>query len=218
MENYLFHCSSLPELMTNGRSKDDLLSETAKSAIRDAWIKETFGREKYISSPAMEKGMIVETDNFELMEKVTGEKLFKNQKQYSNEFITGTPDAINNEVLVDAKSSWNLWTFAAVNEEKAKKDYYWQLVGYAWLTNLSRVKLSYGLVNTPSHILEGELYRMSYKIDESEVEKYRNNFEFDDIDPKLRVKQYEWIVTDEEKEMVKNKVIEARFYMQGLSL
>lgn len=204
--------------MTGGRGKNDLMGETSKGLVRECWIKETFGREKFITTPAMQKGTMVESDSLDLLEKVTGKKFFKNQKQLENDFITGTPDVIGEDVVIDIKSSWDIFTFAGIDEDKAKRDYFWQLAGYAWLTGKNKVCLTYVLVDTPDLIMNDELYRMSFKIAEEETEKYKNLYKYDDIDPKLRLKQYFWDVTQEDKDRIMNQVLVARDYMATLTL
>lgn len=216
---YKIHCSSLPAIMTNSRKKGELLSETAKAYLREMYIKETFGRVRLdsLTNRYMRKGIECETDSLELVERVTGKKYFKNQEQIENDFITGTPD-VKNPDLVDIKTSWDLFTFAAVDEKKATKDYFWQLAGYAWILGREKAHLTYCLVNTPEIMITDELYRLSFKVSEKEAMEYRNNFIFDDIDENMRVKSFVFNSNESFNNDIKDRVIAARVYLQTINL
>lgn len=219
--NYKFRASGVKNLMTNSRSKSDLLSKTAKSYLNEIWIEEMLGRKKFVSTPAMQKGTIVESLSMELVESVTGEVYFKNNQKIENDFISGTPDVIDKEksLILDIKSSWDLWTFSAVDQKQAKSDYYWQLLAYMWLTGSTKSKLIYALVNTPEAIVFQEFNWLSYKIDEKEAEEItRKNHTFDDIDEKLRLKIYGFEFSQADVEELKVRIQIARHYLNSFSL
>ena len=218
---YKFHCSALPSIMTNGRSKTEILSETAKASLRDMWIKETYGREKFTGSKYTKKGLIVEQDSLDLATRSLGLGFIaKNRDLLSNEWICGTPDAVA-PILIDVKSCWDIWTFMSVDASKAFKDYFWQLYGYMWLTGQKEAKLIYTLINTPSDMIEHELYSLSFKVDEDHLEDYRKNYIYDDIPEEQRVKMY---AMQFDSDTVPNpdglveKLTAAREYLAGLEL
>lgn len=224
-DTYKFRASSLPNLMTKARSKSEILSETAKACLREIWIKETFGREKIETrSKFTDKGVSCESDSLELVKQVLGVSYFKNNHELSNDWIKGTPDVVvKDRHVIDIKTSWDIWTFAAVDGEKAEKDYFYQLLGYMWLTGLPVAKLMYCLVDTPEEIIADELFRLSFKYkeigqNEEQDKKYRANYIFNDIDPKLRVKEYSFSYVEAEMEAVKGILMEARKYLSGLHL
>lgn len=213
----LFHCSSLPDLMTNGRSKDSVLGETAKTSARNAYIEAVFGRrDTGAINKFTQKGIMVETDGIELIEKVTGEVYFKNQETFSNEFITGTPDVLDkkNGIIIDMKGSYNIWTFTAVTEEKARADYEHQLTGYGDLTGFRKARLIYYLVNTPDKLISDEIYKLSFQIGEDEAREYEKNFIFDDIPAEMRLKIFDFDITDESIEAIHQRVIDTREYLK----
>lgn len=223
--NYKFHPSGLKMLMTQPRSKSDrengVLSETTKSYLQELWIKEVFGREKVVSTPAMKKGTSVETDSLELLKEVSGEAYFKNQRTIENDYLVGTPDVIDKSgnLVIDIKSSWDIWTFTKVEQSQALKDYDWQLTGYGWLTGMKNLSLVYALVNTPEFIIKDQLYKMSFSCPpETDMEQFRVNFIFDDIPAKMKIKRFNSPMVDEKIEMIKSQVERSRGYMKGLSL
>lgn len=215
--NYKFRVSSLPYLMTNSRSKSDPLSEIAKELIRKCYIKEVYNREDFVTTPAMLKGTMVESDILDLIHAVTGQTYFKNKTRYENDFVIGTPDiSAAQDRVIDCKASWSIWTFAATDEETAKKNYYWQLVGYAWLLGKQKGELVYGLVNTPEELILKELYKANASEQREKV--IRRNHIYDDIEPTLRLKRYEFAIPEEDFIKLADRVIKARQYMETLVL
>lgn len=215
---YKFHCSGLSNLMVSSRKKDEDLSETTKTYLRELYLKEVWGRQKtdLLANKYVRKGIMCETDSIELVERVTGRKYFKNVKTFENEFIIGTPDIV--DPLIDIKTSWDLFTFSSVDEEKALKDYYYQLLGYMVLTGSGDSILTYCLVNTPEEMINDELYKMSFKAPESIIDSHKNNYIFDDIPEALRVKQYGFDYSDIEWRTLQLKIASARNYLSSLSI
>jgi len=205
--------------MTNARKKGELLSETTKTYLQEIYIKEVWGREKsdMVGNRYTQKGIMCETDSLELIERVTGKKYFKNQKTLENEWIVGTPD-VTGQDLVDIKTSWDVFTFMNATEDQAKKDYYTQVLGYMWLLGVQTATVSYCLVNTPEKTINDELYRLSFKLPEDQIEKYRNNYIFDDIPENLRIKSYSYVYDENIVENIKNKIKNARDYLSEITL
>lgn len=218
--SYKFRCSGLRHLMTNGRKKDELFGDTTKTYLRDIFIKETYGRDRsYLTkSKYTDKGTMVESDSLDLIEAATGEKHFKNLKSLENDFIKGTPDVILSDKIIDIKSSWDIWTFASVDEKRAKADYYYQLLGYMWLTGTKTSELTYCLNNTPEMLIADEMCRLSFKIGEENTEQYRVNFVFDDIDPKVKIKTFRFDFNELLVDEIKARVLAARDYLSQLHL
>lgn len=161
---------------------------------------------------------MVESDSLDLIEAATGQKYFKNLQSVENDFIKGTPDVILVDKIIDIKSSWDIWTFASVDEKKAKGDYFYQLLGYMWLTGKPYAELAYCLNNTPEMLVADELYRLSWKVGEQNIEAYRINFEFGDIPANEKVKVFKFEFEPESVEEVKKRVIAAREYLSSLKL
>lgn len=216
---YKFHCSGLRNLMVTSRKKSDPLSETTKAYLREIYIDEVWGRKKtdMLANKYTQKGIECETDSISLLEKVRKTSYFKNQKQLENEFIIGTPDIIEPQ-LVDVKTSWDIFTFAAVDEEKAKKDYFYQLLGYMWLTGKETSLLAYCLVDTPDQMANDDMCRLSFKLPEEELETYRNNYKYGDIPEEMRVKQYEFETDMQTIEALILKIQASREYLQTIHI
>lgn len=223
---YKFRCSGLKHLMVKSRSKTDPISETTKVYLRDIWIDQVLGRQRVITSAAMEKGTAVESDSMELFQEVSGQTFFKNNTHYENEFIKGTPDIVDaaGKTIKDTKSNWDIWTFAGVTEEKARADYYYQMLGYMWLAGGTEpagwsADLLYCLVNTPEHIMMSEWRKLAWSMDETEAEAIvRNNHTVDDIPAPMRLKKYHFDYSQEDVDFLIGQIDHAREYLGGLSL
>jgi len=170
--------SSAGKLMTNPRSKGEVLSQTTKSHLEE-WLKsELYGIRKQIKSKYLDKGNAVEDSAIDYAAAELG-WLFaiKNEEFFEDEYFCGTPDVILEDTIVDIKSSWDCFTFPLFEDEIPNSDYYYQLMVYMHLTGKRKATLCYVLMNTPEHL--------SYEApqDYSEVEsKYRIktfSFEYD---------------------------------------
>lgn len=224
---YKFRPSGLKYLMTNSRSKSDPLSETTKSYLNEVYIEAVFNRKKLITSPAMTKGTTVESDSLDLVQKVLNRTYFKNQRKngdaftHQNDYIQGTPDVVDKKtnLVIDIKSSWDIWTYAKVTADNAKKDYYWQVLGYAWLTGMRNMWLVYALVDTPEFVIKDELYRMSFKFSpDTDMEQFRPNFIYQDVPDELKIKKYEFEYNDDHVIELIERIKLCRDYLSNLSL
>lgn len=220
---YKFRCHGLGNLLVDPRSKTEPLSETTKTYLKELWIKETYGREKIISTKYMAKGIACETDSVHLVEKVLGKTYFKNQKEFTNDYLAGIPDVIDTDFVLDVKTSWDIWTYASVDADDARKTYYGQLLGYMLITGKTKAKLAYCLVNTPEEQIEYEMHKLKVSgaikdgNDEEEA-KARQNFIFDDIPAEKRVKIYDFELDEEILHKLVERITLSREYMNTLSL
>jgi len=169
INNILFRCSGLHHLMTEPRSKSEPLSEAVKTHAIDVYVANTYNRFTEINGKALSKGNETEEDSITIISRIKKTFYKKNTESLSNEFIKGTPDLYEGETIekathiIDAKSSWNAFTyFRAINKDLIK-DYYWQGLGYMALTGATKCTIAYCLNNTPYHLVESELRKEAYK-------------------------------------------------------
>lgn len=164
--------SQLGKIMTAPRSKSEVLSQTAKTYIEELAKEHLFGIKKVFKSRYTDKGNEVEEKAIELTEEVLGfEFLTKNEDYFENDYIKGTPDIITHSLVIDVKSSWSGDTFPFFETELPNKDYYYQVMGYMWLTGKKNALISYCLINTPEEIVNDEIRRTAwgkYEIEPSE--------------------------------------------------
>ena len=211
--NYLFRCSQLGKIMTDGRTKGTI-GETCLKYLNEIYISEVYKRTNEVSSKFMEKGTLVEETSISLLSNVDKKLYFKYKgAPLKNEYVKGTPDIISG---IDIKSSWNLYTF--FNSE-ATKDNYWQAMGYMWLTGTTEWVIAYALVNSPEHIIEREEKSLFYKmgIDSAEhpdyllaVAELRRNMVFDDIEETKRIKKYPIQYDESEIQNLQTRIIKCK--------
>jgi hypothetical protein len=159
-----WHPSALGKLMTAPKTKSEQLSETAKSEIRKIAKEQFFGFSSSITTKPMLKGKDWEEESIALVNQVRGTFYVKNKERFENEFLTGEPDIILDNMIIDIKTPWSLETFPATSEEGMNKDYMWQLMGYCWLLNKSDAELIYCMIDTDDTLLNDWDNRSIHKV------------------------------------------------------
>jgi hypothetical protein len=214
--------SAIGKIMTSSRSKGEVLSQTAKTYIQELALEHKYGIKKTINSRYIDKGLIVEDEAIQLCDRVLELGfVVKNDEYFENEFICGTPDVITDTLIVDVKSSWDLFTFPMFDDELPNKDYFWQMQGYMALTGKQSAIVSYCLIDTPLDIVQDEIRRASWAKKELEVSEateneVRQQHEFSHIPEPKRVKAF--LVEKDEQAInsIYEKVEEARKYYQQI--
>lgn len=151
--DYKFHPSSLGLIMTESRTKEPF-GETAKSHLMECFVSHVYGRNKDVTNKYIEKGLVAEEDSLDLYSVVKNTLYVKNTEVLTNDCFIGTPDIITGGVVIDLKTSWDIFTFFNVMAKPIDKRYYWQLQAYMALTGYTVSKLAYCLVNTPLKLVE----------------------------------------------------------------
>jgi hypothetical protein len=215
-------CSALGKIMTNPRTKTEVLSETAKNHIQEILLENVYGIKKEFWSKYTDKGLEMEDSAIQFAGEVLGwEFVVKNETRFTNEWITGEPDVNTDSLLADVKCSWDGNTFPHFDTELKNKDYFWQMQGYMWLTGKDESELVYCLMDTPALIVEDEVRRAHWKaglIDESIDlrDAVQSQHTFLQIPDKNRVKRF--IVKKDELliEQMKERIEIAREYYSEL--
>jgi hypothetical protein len=215
-------CSQLGKIMTAPRNKSEVLSQTAKTYIEELAKEHLFGIKKVFKSRYTDKGNEVEEKAIELTEEVLGfEFLTKNEDYYQNDWIKGTPDIITTSLVIDVKSSWSGDTFPFFESELPNKDYYYQVMGYMWLTGKKNALISYCLINTPEEIVNDEIRRTAwgkYEIEPSEetIRDVMALHSFDHIPKDRRVKAFHVEYNEGVVNEMKTRIEHCRTYFNEL--
>lgn len=206
--------------MTNPKSKSDLLSKTTQSYC-ESWLKEKlYNREKEFTNKYVQKGIIVEDNSIDVIANQLGYgMLFKNEIKFENDFLTGTPDIITNDKIIDAKSSWDVFTFPLF-DESPNPLYEWQGQGYMNLTDKKKFAVCYVLVDTPEHMIESEMRRyawsMGYEYDDLNYGQFYKKMTYADIPEQYRIKTFEFDYDQTKIDSVQNRVLECREFIDYL--
>jgi len=201
------------------------LSKGAKSFIQKKALHDKYSIEDTIESRYLDKGLICEDEAIQIYASVTGKHLiFKNEEGFHNDWISGTPDLILEDMIVDVKCSWSIDSFPWF-DTSLNRNYYWQLQAYMWLTGKSKSELVYVLVNTPDHLFQQELQREIWKVKDTqgvldisaEVESdiyeeliLKHNFDRIPFEKRVKVFKIEADILEQSK--IKEKVELAREY------
>lgn len=231
-DKYLFHPSQMGKLMTEGRSKSDYWGETAKAYLLECWINKTYGRFKDFTNKYMEKGTLAEEDSIDLYSIVKKKFYAKNKDLIMNEYFIGTPDLFEgdsiykSDIIVDLKTSWDIFTFYTVFVKPLNKDYLYQLQAYMDMTGAKQARLAYCLVNTPIHLIEDEKKKTFWRmgvIDAENDQAYiqacdqiEKNGNYDEIPMSDRIIEF---VIDRDQEIIDkmhDRVIEGRKFLNEL--
>lgn len=223
IKEFKIRCSAIGQIMTNDRSGKEM-GETAKSYC-EQWLKEQiYGRKKEFTSKHTQKGLIVEDNSIDFIaEQLKLGMLFKNEEHFSNDYMEGTPDIIIPDRIIDAKNSWDCFTFPLFEDGIPTKGYEWQLQGYMELADRDKATLAYVLSDTPINLIEKEAYywckNNGYEeLDLNVYKEFMKRMTYGDIDAKLKLKTYE-IARDKNKaEQIKSRVYQCRDYIELLKL
>lgn len=201
------------------------LSLTCKEYLIDIYVREVYKREKDIQLKYFQKGLAVEEDSLTLISLYTGKYIEKNEEEKNNGFLKGTMDTeFSDKTLLDAKSCWDIWTFNRCRTKPEEKVYIWQMKGYIWLWNKQTGYICHTLVNTPKQLVEIEKKRLlngfigtkeDYEEACKELEKL-HSVEDIPIDERVHITKVDR--NQEHEEMIKERVIQCRTYLNELTM
>ena len=156
----LFRCSSLHKLIGDGRSKAAVISDTAKSAIRDIVKEDLYGFRSFTGNQYTQKGNLLEDLAIEMSGKMRLRNYQKHVGRVENELITGECDVLDlkNKLIIDTKCTWDIGThpfFADEAIEKVKKaGYDVQMQAYMWLYDCDVANVDFWLFPCPPELLK----------------------------------------------------------------
>ena len=149
----LIRCSSLPKIMTAPRSKSEVLSETAKSYIKQQAKEDFYGYSTELDNKYVNKGIMVEEQSIQLLNDYGFTDYSKHVGRVNTDLLTGECDILTDDSIIDIKSSWSLDTFPALEEDVDVKVYEWQMRGYMHLYNKDVAYVCYCMVDTPNSLI-----------------------------------------------------------------
>lgn len=204
------------------KHKDDvLLSQTCMTYLK-TWAKEQlYDRRKEITSKFLTKGILQEDLGVDMIkDHLELGMLIVNEEEFNNDFMTGTPDLILPDMIIDDKNSWDIFTFPLFETEIPDKDYYWQLQGYMKLMDKPKAKLIYTLTDMPRHLIESEAQRYCYQFGHEFTENIFSRFEklytYPDIPADLKIKVFDIDRNDSDIEAMEQRVKDCREYIKTL--
>ncbi|MCS7317523.1 MAG: YqaJ viral recombinase family protein [Candidatus Dojkabacteria bacterium] len=176
----------LNELLAK-RDSSPQISKTVLSFLKELAIEIETGRVKEIETDAMYRGTVYEEEAIKLLNRLTNKNYVKNQTQFENEFIIGTPDIIsidenNIKYVRDIKISQDIFTHPYYDSEVPNQDYFYQLQSYMWLVGAEYAYLDYVLLDSPEWLIQKKLKNKYFDLvdkglSDEEIENFMSEFE-----------------------------------------
>ena len=223
MKEFKIRCSQIGKIMGQPRTKAAReageLSQTAKSHC-DLWLREQIYHRKYeFKSKQTDKGNLVEASSIDFIADQLGLGILsKNEERFENDYMTGTPDILLPDMVIDAKNSWDCFTFPLFATEIPNKDYWWQGQGYMELTGRERFKLVYVLSDTPERLIRKEAYFFAKDNGYGDVtdelfKRFHDRMTYQDIPNSLKIKVFEFGKDVNAPNRIKEQVEKCRIYI-----
>lgn len=194
-KNYKFRPSELNKLMTEPRSKNDILSETTLTYLSELYIEIKTKRKKIITTDAMELGIEREEEAINLYNIVNQTNYKKNQKTLENNYLRGTPDIIDesNKKIIDIKVPQDIFTFPKFKlvlkpeDKELKNEYYWQIQGYLALTGFNHAQVTYVLLDLPEWYIQKQIKSKYFFLIEKGLKEEDLNEQLDLYEQQIRL-------------------------------
>lgn len=186
------------------------------------WLKSKYFKRSFeIKNKFLEKGNVVEYESIMVLSNYLGIDIQKNERFFENDFLTGTPDIITENEVIDVKNSWSLETFPFFEKQINNIDYYYQLQGYMHLTGKIKARLIYILSDTPEFLIEKEAFyfcrNQGYEeLDLDVFDKFKSKMTYSDISEKEKIKIFEIDYNPEVIEKIKSRVSECQILINNL--
>jgi hypothetical protein len=191
MEKFKIRCSAIGNIMAKPKKKEELISKTAQTYCKKWYKEQIYNRKEEVFSKYFDKGNIVEDNSIDFIAKYLDyDSLLKNERSYENEYMTGTPDLVTGDGVIEVKNSWNCFSFPLLEDKIPNINYFYQVQGYMKLTGLNKARLIYTLMDTPENLIEKEF---QYNSDNNflEYNDFREKYMFSNVEHKYRIKIFE---------------------------
>ena len=203
------------------KSKNTEISETSKTFVLDTFLQKEFGYSKIVTSDAMMKGLLLESEAIALVSKHENKFYKKNKERKSNSYVMGELDVKASDHIKDIKVSQNIETYAKVNE--VSKQYYYQALGYMWLWGIPKYSLTYVLLPDSEEMIERQLSRLSFLLvgEDYEVAKdqiIHNNKVIEKLPIELRIKTFDFEYNQDDVNLLIEQITKAREYYKTIKL
>jgi hypothetical protein len=215
---FKIRCSGIGHIMAYPDKAE--LSKGAETHLRNWSKSKLYNRSKEIGSKYLTKGNQVEEQAIQMLAEYLGEDFwFKNEDHFEDDHITGTPDVIRSDRVIDIKAPWDWSTFPAFTQNIPESDYYWQLQGYMALTGKDCAQLCYVLCDTPEEQIYKEAkfkaYELGCDIDDI-FDDMVKLMTYSDIELSCRIKIFDITRDDKAIENIRKRVEACRVFLSQL--
>jgi hypothetical protein len=197
------------------------LPKGAETHLRNWSRSKLYGRSKEIGSKYLTKGNRVEEQAIDLLAEYMGDGfLFKNEEHFEDDHITGMPDVLRADRVIEIKSPWDWSTFPAFEQKIPELNYWWQCQGYMALTGREFAQLCYVLCDTPEEQIQKEAkwkaYELGCDIDDI-IEQVEQAMTYSDIQLESRIKIFDINRDEKAIENIRKRVELCRIFLSNLN-
>lgn len=146
--------------------KEMSLSAGAKTYLGGLAKQFLYGYNKVVETKYMDKGLQLEQDAIEFLNRVRFQSYVKNTERRQSEYLTGECDIyVPGVKTIDTKVSWSLETFPALSADAHDSLYEWQGRAYMKLWDVPEHEVVHIMLDTPADMIkweQPELHRVSH--------------------------------------------------------
>jgi len=178
------------------------LGDTAISYLKEVYIWEKYGKEPIGGAERSKytmKGKLVEEESIMMLSRIDSQTYSKNDTRFRNDYLTGEPDIIHQNKIIDIKSSYDFATLLSNIGKPLNSLYEHQVTGYMALTEATEAEVCYCLVNMPQEMINSDKKRIFYALNATteespeylrQIAKLENNTSFDEIPIQERIVRF----------------------------
>lgn len=190
----------------------------------EQWVKEkVFNYRTELKSDYLDKGNMCEDEAIAMTIKEFGLPYNeKNEFFFENDYMTGTPDIIYQDEIIDTKCSFTPDTFPVFVDKPLKEhniNYWWQGQSYMELCSVNNYSVAYCLVNTPKEIVDKLLYRgtqgLNFEASDRKHKEIVARHNFDNVPSSMRVKRFPFVRDPESAKAIEIRVKMCRKYINN---
>jgi len=215
---FKIRCSSIGHIMAYADKPE--LPKGAETHLRNWSKSKLYGRSKEIGSKYLTKGNKVEEQAINLLSEYMSEAFwFKNDQHFEDDHITGMPDVIRLDRVVEIKSPWDWSTFPAFESKIPESNYWWQCQGYMALTGKDFAQLCYVLCDTPDEQIYKEAKFRSYDLGcdvEDIYDDVAQSMTYSDVELLNRIKIFDIHRDEKAIENIRRRVEACRVFLGKL--
>lgn len=146
----------------HNESKEFKLTDGAKKLLNEIVFYKKHGRIVSLENNYLDKGNRVEKQSRDVMTKVLGVPLVKDDERRNNQWVTGKRDINTNDIVIDIKSKFEFSTFYSSLIDKSNEIYLRQLDCYMELWDVKESLLCHVLVDTPFDLIIKQLHKLHW--------------------------------------------------------
>ena len=188
----------------------------------EQWVKEkVFNYRTELKSDYLDKGNMCEDEAIAMTIKEFDLPYNeKNEFFFENDYMTGTPDIIYQDEIIDTKCSFTPDTFPVDKPLKEHNiNYWWQGQSYMELCSVNNYSVAYCLCNTPKEIVDKLLYRgtqgLNFEASDRKHKEIVARHNFDNVPQSMRVKRFPFVRDPESAKAIEIRVEMCRQYINN---